>query len=325
MKKLKNLKLAIVLIGLLLVAVTMFLFQKPFYPAMFSEYRSRWVGVSLQKIQDELQVKEKQFPNLKKDCEKRIGFAADKVRSNTSLIYVPGFTATRREIFPVVESLAKKLSANYFLTRFPAHGESAIDFKGYRPQGFFDTLYEASDIGSKLGKKKIFIGLSTGAALISAGLIQGMDIDAAILIAPAFSVYPKSSWLLSTRMGQIFNWTLSDEIRKWTPKNPVMENYWNTSYHRDAVKALLETLEYIKGLDFSKIKVPVMVLYTPNDDVVINKAILEKFAEIKDSRKRLVEIPSSHHVLAGEYTSPETTELVIKDIHDWLQNLNLAL
>ena len=102
-----------------------------------------------------------------------------------------------------------------------------------------------------------------------------------------------------------------------------MEKYWNTSYHRNGLIALLQSVEYVRSLDFSLIKKPVLVLYTKNDDVVVVDAILSKFAEIKDPRKRLVEIPASSHVLAGEFTSPETTEVVIKEIHDWIQSLDL--
>lgn len=322
MKKFRNVKLILVItISLFLVAIVVVL-QKPFRPQAFDSRSSEWTSVSLNTIQDRLEAKEKAFPNLKKECEKKINFFGAKTKTDFSFIYMPGFSATRKEIFPVVESLSKQFSANSFLTRFPAHGESATDFKNYSAQGFFDTLYEAVEIGAKLGKRKIFVGTSTGSALISAGLVQKLDIDAAILIAPAYSVYPENAWLLSTRLGAFLKILLLDEIRTWIPKNPAMENYWNTSYHRDGVSALLQAVEYIRSLDFSGIQVPVLMLYTQNDNVVLNSAIHEKFNQIKEPRKRLVEIPSSQHVLAGEFTSPETTELVIKDIHDWLQLLN---
>lgn len=311
---------AVIILAFSALAAT-FIFQKPFKARPYTAHASQWNGVDLNDIQAELELKEKKFPNLKKDCEKKIEFSAGKSMSDISFVYIPGFSATRKEISPVVESLAKQFSANYFLSRFPAHGESAMDYKNFLPQGFFDTLYEAVEIGEKLGKRKIFIGTSTGAALISAGLAQDLNIDAAVLIAPAYAIYPKNSWLLSTRLGSLFNFFLVDEIRSWTPKNPLMENYWNTSYHRDGVLALLQSVEYIRSLDFSGIKKPVLMLYTKSDKVVRIDAILEKFAQLKDPRKKLIDIPSTHHVLAGEFTSPQTTELVIKEIHNWLQSL----
>lgn len=316
-------KIAVVLLVTVVCLATGYLLQKPFSLSPFSEYKPQWTTQELSKLQREIEKKEKSFPNLKRDNEKKIGFNNGAEPTQYSFVYIPGFSATRKEIFPVVESLAKQFAANYFLTRFPAHGGTANEFKELKTQSLFDTAYEAIEIAPKLGKKKIFIGTSTGAAILSAALVQDLDIDAAILIAPAYAVFPTSSWLLSTRVGPIVNMLLIDEIYRWTPKNPEMEKYWNTSYHRNGLTALLQSVEYVRALDFSTIKKPILVLYTKNDTVVVNDAILSKFAEIKHPKKRLVEIPASSHVLAGEYTSPETTEVVIKEIHDWIQSLDL--
>ncbi|OYZ13024.1 MAG: hypothetical protein B7Y39_18340 [Bdellovibrio sp. 28-41-41] len=311
--------LSIVFIGLL----TNYLLQKPFLPAPYSDYKPHWPTADLSSLQSGIDKKEKTFPNLKRDNEKKMGFNNGPKATDFTFIYMPGFSATRKEIFPVVETLAKQFSANYFLTRFPAHGESAAEYKDLKAQYLFDTGYEAVEIAPKLGKKKIFIGTSTGAAILAAALVQDLDIDAAVFVSPAFAVYPTNSWLLSTRFGPIVNKVLIDEVRTWIPRNPAMEQYWNTSYHRNSLIALLKSVEYVRSLDFSLIKKPVLVLYTKNDDVVVVDAILSKFAEIKDPRKRLVEIPASSHVLAGEFTSPETTEVVIKEIHDWIRSLDL--
>lgn len=323
MKAKLNWKIATGLTLVLLVVLITYLLQKPFVPTMYGDYKPIWPIKDLASLQSEIDKKEKNFPHLKRDNEKKIGFHDGAKPTEFSLIYMPGFSATRREIFPVVETLAKRISANYFLTRFPAHGEAPMDYKDLKSQGLFDTGYEALEVATKIGKKKIFIGTSTGATILAAKLTQGLDIDAAVFISPAFAVYPTYSWLLSTRIGPLLNLLLIDEIRTWTPKNPVMEQYWNTAHHRDGLIALLQSVEYVRNLDFSLIKKPVLVLYTKNDNVVVNEAILTKFAEINNPRKRLAEIPASNHILAGEYTSPETTQLVIKEIHDWIQSLDL--
>jgi alpha-beta hydrolase superfamily lysophospholipase len=311
--------LSIVCIGVL----AGYLLQKPFVPSPYSGYKPIWPTHDLSSLQSGIEKKEKTFPNLKRENEKKMGFNNGPKPTEYAFIYLPGFSATRKEIFPVVETLAKQFSANFFLTRFPAHGESAQDYKDLKAQGLFDTGYEAVELAPKLGKKKIFVATSTGATILSAALVQNLDIDAAVFVSPAFAVYPKNSWLLSTRMGPLINKIFIDEVRSWIPRNPVMEKYWNTSYHRNGLIALLQSVEYVRSLDFSLIEKPVLVLYTKNDDVVVVDAILSKFAEIKDPRKRLVQVPASSHVLAGEFTSPETTDLTIQEIHDWIQSLDL--
>lgn len=321
--KVKKSRLYFVVAIVIIVSTAVYLLQRPFVPTPMVNYKPNWSQFSLEQLPQEIEKMEKNFPNLKKDCDKKIGFIGKPVQTPVSFVYIPGFTATRKEIFPVVESLAKQFSANYFLTRFPAHGEGPLDYKNITAQGFFDTAYEALEIGTLLGKKKVVVGTSTGGALAAAALAQGADIAATVLIAPAFAIYPTNSWLLSTRAGPVINSIVTDEYRKWTPGNPAMELYWNTSHHRDGLIALLQAIEYVRSLDFSKVDKPVLMLYTKNDDAVINDVLIAKFAQIPNVHKRLVEIPSSHHVLAGEFTSPETTEMVIKEIHDWLQTLDL--
>lgn len=311
--------IAVASIGLL----TGYLLQKPFVPTSFADYKTQWPTQDLSQLQAGITKREKAFPNLRWDNERKLGFSSGPQQTEYVFVYLPGFSATRKEIFPVVESLAKNFSANYYLTRFPAHGEAPLDYKALKAQGLFDTAYEAIEVAGKLAKKKIFIGTSTGATVLAAALVQDLDIDAAVFIAPAFELYPTNSWLLSTHIGPLVNRLLIKEIRSWSPKNPEMEKYWNTSYHRNGLIALLQSVEHVRSLDFSLIKKPVLVLYTNNDTVVVNDAILAKFAEMKHPKKRLVQIPASNHVLAGEYTSPETTELVIKEIHDWLESLGL--
>ena len=321
--RIKKWRFYFIIVVVAIVASTFYLLQKPFIPSTFTDYTPKWSKFALEQLPEQIQKMEKTFSNLKKDCDKKIVFFGKPVITSLSFIYIPGFTATRKEIFPVVESLAKQFSANYFLTRFPAHGEGPLDYKNINAQGFFDTTYEALEVGSLIGKKKIVVGTSTGGALAAAALLQDADVAATVLIAPAFAIYPTNSWLLSTRAGPFINRIVTDEYRTWTPKNPAMELYWNTVHHRDGLIALLQSIEYIRSLSFSKIDKPVLMLYTKNDNAVINDVIIAKFAEIPNAHKRLVEIPSSHHVLAGEFTSPETTEIVIKEIHDWLQSLDL--
>ena len=56
------------------------------------------------------------YPNLRKGLGKAITWNDQKNKQQTeySFIYMPGFTATRKEIAPVVETLAKQFQANSY-------------------------------------------------------------------------------------------------------------------------------------------------------------------------------------------------------------------
>ena len=137
LKKIKNFKITFILAISSVAILTAYLFQKPFAASSYADYRPRWNKSQLSSLRDDFENKEKTYPNLKKECDKKINFNGPKPVTDFSFVYVPGFSATRKEIFPVVESLAKQFSANYFLTRFAAHGEAADDFKGYQAQSFY--------------------------------------------------------------------------------------------------------------------------------------------------------------------------------------------
>ena len=52
-----------------------------------------------------------------------------------SLVYIHGFSASRKDIAPVIESLAGTLGANAFLTRLAAHGRAtSAEFATVTPQ-----------------------------------------------------------------------------------------------------------------------------------------------------------------------------------------------
>ena len=65
-------------------------------------------------------------PGVKPGQAKTIIWNHPAARSKTpmSLVYIHGFSASRKDIAPVVESIAGTLGANAFLTRLAAHGRA---------------------------------------------------------------------------------------------------------------------------------------------------------------------------------------------------------
>src|SRR6478752_7796492 len=91
-----------------------------------------------------------------------------------SLVYIHGFSASRKDIAPVIESLAGTLGANAFLTRLAAHGRAtSAEFATVTPQDWLNDAREALAIGRRVGDRVILIGTSTGALL--ATIVALMD------------------------------------------------------------------------------------------------------------------------------------------------------
>ncbi|MCB0369796.1 MAG: hypothetical protein KDD45_10250, partial [Bdellovibrionales bacterium] len=119
------------------------------------------------------------------------------------------------------------------------------------------------------------------------------------------------------------NWLLMAEYRTWKPSHPDINKYWNTRYHRDALPELMKAVYYVRDQDFSKIKKPSLVFYTENDTVIFQDEVKKKFLEIVSDKKKIVEIPSPAHVLAGVLTSPQTTQMVITEMTNWLESIGV--
>lgn len=264
---------------------------------------------------------EGKIKTIKQDCEKKIIWAnKNKDKTKFSLVYVPGFSATRKEIFPVMETLAKDLGFNLFLSRFPFHGENNPEaYKNLTAQDLFDTAVEAYEIGKELGDEVIMIGTSTGAVMIAQLSLWQKEIKAMVLISPAFKIMPWATEILASPLGSLVNKLANDEYRTWEPKNPEVKKYWDTKYHRDAIPELMKAIYYVDSHDFVQIKNPTLMIYTKEDKIISLKEVGKKFEEIGSPRKKLILMPSPSHVLAGEFTSPQTTQLVIGEIKEWLE------
>ncbi len=78
----------------------------------------------------------------------------------------------------------------------------------------------------------------------------------------------------------------------------------------------------VDELDLKAFQAPVLVIYSPDDQVVAPQATVRAFTRMGSPRKqsipfRLSQDPSQH-VLAGDILSPRTTATVAKMILDFL-------
>src|SRR5262249_3665863 len=136
---------------------------------------------------------EARHPDVKPDQAKTIQWNDPETHRRTALaiVYLHGFSASRRDISPVIETLAGGLHANAFLTRLAAHGlVSPVEFATVRAQDWFDDAREALAIGKRLGEHVILIGTSTGALLATMAALEDNSsaIAALVLLSPNFGI-----------------------------------------------------------------------------------------------------------------------------------------
>jgi alpha-beta hydrolase superfamily lysophospholipase len=271
-----------------------------------------------------LQEREARHAGIKPDQAKMIMWRDPAIRRTTplALVYLHGFSASRRDISPVVETLARTLQANAFLTRLAAHGlASPAEFATVTPQDWIDDAREALAIGERIGQRVILIGTSTGALLATMAALEGdaSRIAALILLSPNFGILDRRAEFISGPFGPWLARIVIGKEYSFEPASSGHAEFWTTHYPSQSVVALMNLVNHARSLELGNLKIPTLVIYTNTDTVVDTKAIQDRFAEIGAAQKLIVDLPeATRHELTGDALAPQTVQPVLAHITQFL-------
>ena len=258
------------------------------------------------------------------DTEKRIRWQRQGEKTECSLVYLHGFSATRQEIAPTLEHVADSLNANLFETRLSGHGRSADPLTNVRAEDWLVDASEALAIGAQIGRKVVLVGTSTGATLaMSMTDHPSMSaVSALVLISPNFGPRDESAEWLIRPAGPLLARLTVGETRSWTARNEMQKRFWSTSYPTVAVVEMMRLVDYARSRLPRRIDQSVLVLVSPDDKVVSPDATKIAFEKIDSTQKQLLKIADtedpSAHILAGRIMSPTTTAAVAEAIVEFL-------
>ena len=255
---------------------------------------------------------------LKLDNEARIvWFDSAKTKTEYSVVYLHGFSASQEEGNPVHRDFAKRYGFNLYLARLADHGvdttEQLLQFNGDR---FWESCKEALMIGKALGNKVIVMSTSTGGttALMLAGEYP-QDVHALINVSPNIAINNGTVWLANNPWGlQIARKVVGGDYQVITDFTEERKQYWNDKYRLEAVSALQEIIEdKMNKSTFEKVKCPTLTLYyykneEEQDQTVKVSAILEMNEQLGTPADQKVEkaIPNAEaHVIGGRLASKD--------------------
>jgi alpha-beta hydrolase superfamily lysophospholipase len=260
---------------------------------------------------------EARFEDLRPGTEKTILWAhPDRRRTALSLVYLHGFSATRREVTPLAERVAEALDANLYLARLTGHGRSPQAMAEASLQDWLDDAREALAIGHRIGERVVIIGTSTGATLATWVSLQpeGPAPWAMVLISPNFGPRRWESDLLTWPWARYFVPLIHGDTYAWTPHNADHRRYWTTRFPVEALFTMAASVELVRSSNPATLRTPVLVFYSPEDRVVDVRRIEQFFEQLTVEPRALVAIEDpgdpQHHVLAGDILSPGTTERI---------------
>ena len=274
--------------------------------------------------------REKAYPDIVPGTEKRVIWAGAKgAKTPLSVIYIHGFSATSEEIRPVPDQVARTLGANLFFTRLAGHGRGGDPMATATAGDWLEDTAEALAIGRRLGNRVLVISTSTGATLLAFAAIDPImsaDIAGIVMISPNFGVKPAAAKILDFPAARYWAPIVAGATRSFNPVNAKHAKYWTMQYPTTALFPLAALVRAAKTLNLSAAKVPLMVLYNPNDQVVDAEKTL---AAVKgwggkvrlEARGTAKGDDPYGHMIAGDVLSPGQTAGTVALILDWAKGL----
>jgi esterase/lipase len=260
------------------------------------------------------------------DTEKRVTWYAEPgARTAYAVVNLHGFSATRQETAPLAERVAASLAANLFETRLSGHGHSERPMHAVRAEDWLADTAEALAIGARLGEKIVVIGTSTGGtlALAMSKHETAAPVSDIVLISPNLQPRDGNARWLTRPAGPLIAKFIAGDTRSWEAHNELQARYWSTSYPIEAAVEVMRLVDALNAWLPMKLHQNLLVLQSPDDQVVSPKATRQAFEQISAPRKQLIKIEDaedpSRHVLAGDILAPESTSRIAATIIDFVR------
>lgn len=205
----------------------------------------------------------------------------------------------------MTEQFADKIGANVYYARLSGHGRSDDAMAEATLDAWKQDVKEAYEIGAKIGERVLLIGTSTGGTLATWLSAQAYadKLFANILISPNFAIKSSGAWALKNSLSLWLIKKLSGEYRQFTPLNDFHAKYWTERYPLEAVVPMLELLDEVDELDKSAITTPLLLVYSPDDQVIDVEKALATVEEFSNANVTISAFTSStdpsQHVLVG--------------------------
>lgn len=271
---------------------------------------------------------EARVPNLMAGAEKRIVWADPAIKSKTdlALVYVHGFSATWREVHPLTEMLSQRIGANVFYMRLTGHGRDGAAMAESSMNAWVNDIAEAIAIGERLGNRVLLVATSSGATLATwaaAHPVLSRNIAGLVLISPNYAVHGASTGLLNMPWAEYVLPLIFGRTRSFEPHNAEHAKWWTTSYPSRAVFAMAAMLSAVQKIDYTKVRIPAVFIYSPEDKVVDHlqtRRVYSRWGGPKEIATVAKSDDPSHHVVAGDILSPSSTGFVFDTIMHFLRH-----
>lgn len=232
-------------------------------------------------------------------------------RAPWSLVFLHGFGATRAGGEAVMDPLAADLGANLWYPLLPGHGRDPAAHADAPAEAYLETAAHALAMGAALGERVCLVGSSTGGLLATWLAATWPDrVDALVLVSPLFAFADPTARILQIPYGletvEAARGPVRDARFGEDPEQRRVDGYQDRWLTEQRYRALAH-LERLRGwiaqeATYRTVRCPVLLLYSPLDDVVDLTAMHHAFGAMGPNRlSRFVPIQDGHHVLMSAW------------------------
>lgn len=202
-------------------------------------------------------------PLIKEGNSEEIKWSFYNEKTEYSIVYLHGFSASHEEGAPIHEKIGKFLHANVYLSRLPMHGlNDSLAFEHLTPKALVDYAKEAVKIGKSIGNKVIVMSCSTGGTLSAYLAAADPEIDALVMFSPNFELHDSNSKLLTKPWGlQMARMIKGGDYHTWAAPEKARP-FWYWKYRLEGLVALQALIDKTMTEEtFKSIRQPVFVGY----------------------------------------------------------------
>jgi len=261
----------LLLVCFLLVAF--FLGPKTEYPSYSSKVDS--LSLSFEELEEHIETDRQKHPKMLPENQASLHWFDGKQKTEYSIVYLHGFSASPKEGEPVHKELAQRYGCNLYLARLVEHGiQDSSVFENLSPKDLIESAKEAIAIGHLIGEKVIVMSCSTGSTLATYLAAENPNlIHSMIMYSPNFALYDSSSKIALAPWGKQIARAVVGEYR--TPAfSEEAKKYWTDKYKVEGAIAVTHLLhETMTDEVFKKIDLPYFIGYWYKNEEVFDKVI----------------------------------------------------
>lgn len=272
--------------------------------------------------------KESKIKYLKPNAAKEIIWNDENLKNKTkiSIVYIHGFAASKAEMNPTAQLIAKQIGANLYFTRLSGHGRDNMAMSKPSLSDWANDMVEAISIGERLGEKVIVIAVATGATLATWALRHpeySKNIMGLISFSPNFALNGLSNGVLNMPWAQTLLPIIYGKFVMMENQGKVHSKNWILKIPVEAVIKLGTLLKVVSKTEFNDIKTPHLYFYSIKDKIVLHnesKATIKRWGGPTHSVAIENSLDKNSHVLSGNILAPNSTQKVVDEAVKWIND-----